>query len=92
VVSDVSHTARAVCEAPEPRDDHRPNPVVGVGAVERVDQLAQHRGGERVHPLGPVERAHGDVAVDLVADLCVCGVGMEPSYTVAAPARATIGP
>ena len=37
-------------------DDDGPHLVVGVGAVERLEQLPAHRRRERVQPIGPVER------------------------------------
>ena len=56
--------------APRARDDHRAHVVVGVDAVERVDQLLHHRRGERVEPLRAVQgdgrHAIGDVIEDLL--------------------------
>ena len=50
-------------------DDHRAHVVVGVGRVERGDQLAAHRRREGVQPVGPVQREREDAVGDLVADL-----------------------
>ena len=36
-------------------DDHGAHVVVGVDLIERVDHLAHHRAGERVHPVGAVQ-------------------------------------
>ena len=68
-------TARQVGAGAEaaaaPGDDDRPHLVVGVGAVEGIDQLAHHRAGEGVELVGAVERDGGDRAVDVVGDLRV---------------------
>src|SRR5262249_41426001 len=52
-------------------DDHYAHAVVGVGAVEGVDDLAPHRSGEGVEPVGPIEGQSGDAILDVVADLRV---------------------
>ena len=49
--------------------DHRPHGVVGVGLVEGVEQLLEHRAGEGVELLGPVQRDDRRRPVDLVGDL-----------------------
>src|SRR3954464_4115027 len=50
-------------------DDDRPDVVVGVGRVEGGDELAAHGGGERVEPVGAVQRDGQDAVGDLVSDL-----------------------
>src|SRR6185436_3634692 len=39
--------------------DHRPNAVVAVGLIERLDQLANHRRIDGVEAVGPVEGDRG---------------------------------
>ncbi len=56
-------------------DDDRAHVVVGIGAVERLDQLASHGRRKRVQPVGPVERNGQNVVRDLVADLLELHVG-----------------
>jgi hypothetical protein len=55
--------------APRAGDHDGAHVVVRVRGVQRLDQLAAHRGGERVQALGPVERDREDVVLDLVEDL-----------------------
>jgi len=37
-----------------------------IGAIEGVDQLAEHPGRERIELVGPIERDREDRVVDLV--------------------------
>jgi hypothetical protein len=60
--------------APRAGEHDGPDPVVGVGAVEGVDQLAGHPAGERVEPVRPVQGDRRDPVADPVADLLVPGV------------------
>ena len=46
-------------------------------AIERVDQLAHHRGRERVQLVGPVQRDGRDVVGDLVEDLRCSSIATE---------------
>ena len=57
--------------AAAPGHDHRTDVVVGVGTIERVDQLLVHAVREHVEPIGSVERDREDAFVDLVTDLGV---------------------
>ena len=57
--------------APAAGHDDGPHVVVGVGAVERVDELVHHLAGERVELVGPVERDGGDAVGDVEGDLGV---------------------
>ena len=57
--------------AARPGHDDRADGVVGVGAVEGVDHLLEHRPGERVEVIGAVHREGQRRTVDLVADLLV---------------------
>ncbi len=54
---------------PAAGDDHGPNIVVGVGEIERCAELPTHQIGERVHPVGTVQRDGCDVVCDVVGDL-----------------------
>ena len=45
--------------------------VIGVGLIDRVDQLVHHRARERVELRRAVQRDGGDVVGDLVDDLAV---------------------
>ena len=45
--------------------------VVGVGCVERVQQLVAHPGRERVHAFGAVQRDRGDAVLHRVANVLV---------------------
>src|SRR5690606_28539713 len=59
-------------EAPAPPGhDDRAHVVVGVGTVERVDQLVLHAGGERVELIGTVEGDREDRALHRVVDVLV---------------------
>src|SRR5205823_2369654 len=60
--------AGAECAAGTRHHD-RAHLVVGVGAVERVDQLGLHRRRPRVQALGTVEGDGEDAIGDLVANL-----------------------
>ena len=62
-------SAPAQYDPPGPGHDHGPHGVVGVGLVERHQQLLEHRAGERVELLGPVQRDDGGGTIDLVGDL-----------------------
>jgi hypothetical protein len=53
--------------------------VVLVGAVEGLDQLASHRVGPRVQPLGTVQGDGEDAILELVADLLKLHGGAGPS-------------
>src|SRR6185369_767426 len=50
-------------------DHQRPDLDARVDAVERLDELALHRVGERVEPLRAIERDRGHTVGDVVADL-----------------------
>ena len=68
---------RPGAEGPVPGagDDHRPNPVVGVGEVEGRDHVQHHLGGEAVHLVGTVEGQDGDPVLDLELDGLEVGDG-----------------
>ena len=53
------------------RHDDRAHCVIGVGAIEGVDQLAAHLLGEGVEAVGPIQRDRQNAFADLVADLSV---------------------
>ncbi len=50
-------------------EHHRAHAVVGVAFVERCNDLGHHRGGEGVHPAGPVQRQQRDALVPVEANL-----------------------
>ena len=76
----------AGAEAPAPAgDDHHPDLVVGVDAVEGVAQLALHRDGEGVQPVGAVEGDGGDAVGDLEIDVVHAGMVARASTTHRAP-------
>jgi hypothetical protein len=54
--------------APRAGDDHGAHGVVGVGAVEGVDQLVHHRGREGIELVGTVERERQDAVGGVVED------------------------
>ena len=68
-------------------DDDGAHVVVGVGQVEGLDQLAHHRGGEGVEPVGPVQRDRHDVVGDVVAISVKVAVSVMPGTLRAAPPR-----
>jgi hypothetical protein len=47
--------------------------LVGVGVEEALGQLRQHRAGDGVHPLGPIQRDGRDVVGDRIEDV---GLGL----------------
>ena len=51
------------------RDDDRPDLVVGIGPIERLDQLAAHRRRPRVQALRAVERDRQDAVGERGRDL-----------------------
>ena len=59
-------------ECPTPTgDDDGPHGVVLVDAVEHVEQLDRHPGGERVELLGAVQGDRGDAGLHAIVDLFV---------------------
>ncbi|CAA9429842.1 MAG: CoA ligase @ Long-chain fatty-acid-CoA ligase, Mycobacterial subgroup FadD5, partial [uncultured Pseudonocardia sp.] len=55
--------------APGAGEQHHADALVGVGGVERRHQLAGHRPGEGVEPVGPVEGERRDAVRDVDEDL-----------------------
>src|SRR5258705_881522 len=67
-------------------DDDGAHVVVGVGAVPRLAQLAQHRRGDGVEPVRTVQGDRADSVLDVVADLgkgrhCSIWNSIRPSAT-----------
>src|SRR6266566_1734900 len=52
-------------------DDHRPHAVVGIGRVERGDELVDRARGDGVEAVGTVQRDRRDGVGDVVQDLLV---------------------
>src|SRR5262249_56941718 len=50
-------------------DDHDARGRVGARALDRLDELAEHRVGHRVALLGALEGDRADLVLDLVADV-----------------------
>ncbi len=60
--------------------DHGADAVVGIGDIDRLDDLGHHHPCEGVHLLGTIQRQRGDALRDLQLDLCVFGhLGPLPS-------------
>src|SRR3546814_12030155 len=51
-----------------PGQDHHPDPILGLGPLERLADASGDRSVDRVARLGSVDPHQGDMAVDLEAD------------------------
>ena len=69
VVAAAARSAPAQNAAPRAGDDHGADVVVGVGASNASISSSIIVGGERVQPVGPVQRDRQDAVGDLVADV-----------------------
>ena len=57
---------------PGARDDDGPHGIVGIGALEGIDQLATHDPREGVQPVRSIEREGEDPVLDRIENLLVC--------------------
>src|SRR3546814_16879055 len=55
-----------------PGQDHHPDPILGLGPLERLADASGDRSVDRVARLGSVDPHQGDMAVDLEADDLMC--------------------
>ena len=61
--------AGAECSVARARQHDRSDVPVRPGPAERGDQLFDGPASEGVHPVGTVDRDHGDALVDVIADV-----------------------
>ena len=75
-----------------PGDDDGAHIVVGIGAIEGVEELVQHRHGEGIEVVGAVEGDGQEPVLDVVGDLLVSQ--SRPSFVpaVGTMGRLTLGP